>query len=81
MDRRNRLIISVKAARINANKTQEEVAKSLGLSLNAYVRKENGIRRFYIDEIVKISCLFNVDINNFFESQCNEKTQNGEECN
>jgi len=69
------MTMTVKAARVNAGKTQEEVAAYIGLSTTAYKRKENGQRRFYIDEIVGISILFKMDVINFFESQCRNKTQ------
>ncbi|MFD1887502.1 helix-turn-helix transcriptional regulator [Paenibacillus wenxiniae] len=73
--------ITVKAARVNAGMSQEEVAKHLGLSKNGYTRKENGQSKFYIDEIVSLSDLFNVKLENFFETMCRKKTQEGEkEC-
>lgn len=75
MSTKKQVLISVKAARINAQKTQEEVADFLGLSLNGYKRKENGKRRFYIDEIVALSKLFKISIGNFFEAQCRKRTQ------
>lgn len=67
--------LTVKAARINAGLTQQEVADKLGLYLTAYVRKENGKTRFYVDEVAKLSMLFSVSIENFFETGCHEKTQ------
>jgi len=69
------MLITVKAARINKGLYQQDVADHLGLSLNAYVRKENGLRRFYVDEIAKLSQLFGVSIVNFFEAQCHNKTR------
>lgn len=69
------MIITVKAARVNAGLSQQEVANQLGLSLRAYQRKENGEVRIYADEIVAISILFGVPAQNFFETQCRKKTR------
>lgn len=69
------MLISVKAARVNAKLTQEEVAEKLGLSLNGYKRKENGERRFYVDEIVQLGVILGVKLENFCEVQCRKKTQ------
>ncbi|MPN44964.1 hypothetical protein SDC9_192531 [bioreactor metagenome] len=69
------LIITVKAARINADKSQEDAANSLGISITAYKRKENGLSRFYVDEIAVLSRLFKVNMTNFFEAQCHKKTR------
>jgi len=63
-------------ARIHAGITQEQAARHLGLSLNGYVKKENGKSRFYVDEIVALSELFGVDYQVFFKSLCRKKTQN-----
>lgn len=71
----NELTISIKAARVNANKTQQEVADMLGLSVQSYRKKEKGDRKFYIDEVVKLSAFFGIDFKFFFETQCNKKTQ------
>lgn len=71
------MIISVKAARVNKSLTQEQVAKAVGLSLNGYKRKESGQRRFYADELVRLSELLDVPLLNFFEAGCHNKTQQG----
>lgn len=68
--------ITVKAARVNANMTQKEVADKLNLSLTGYAKKENGNSKFYIDEIVILSDLFGVEYDVFFKSMCRIKTQN-----
>ncbi|NCD00239.1 MAG: XRE family transcriptional regulator [Bacteroidia bacterium] len=62
------MIITVKAARVNAGMSQQEVANALKMSVNTYAKKENGTTKFYVDEIAKISKLFNISIENFFES-------------
>lgn len=38
------------------------------------LEKENGHVRFYLDEVVKLSGLFKVPIENFFEAGCHIKT-------
>lgn len=68
------MMISVKAARVNAEMSQKDVADLLGLSLTGYQRKESGKNRFYADELVVLSKLFNVEIENFFEARCRNKT-------
>lgn len=69
------LKISVKAARVNSGMQAKAAAKELGISLNAYSRKENGHVRFYVDEVVKLSQLFKVPIENFHEAGCLPETQ------
>ena len=71
------MIITVKAARVNAKMSQEVVSKELGLSLNGYKRKESGQRRFYADELAKLSQLFGIPMLIFFEAGCHNKTQEG----
>ncbi|TRY23645.1 helix-turn-helix transcriptional regulator [Brevibacillus sp. LEMMJ03] len=67
--------ITVKAARVNAGMTQEEVAKKLNLSTNGYAKKESGKSRFYIDEIIMLGKLFGVNYENFCEVACHLKTR------
>jgi len=70
--------ISVKAARVNCGLKVKDAAEALNLSVTGYSRKENGHARFYIDEIAKLSHLFNVPFENFFEAECLYKTQDTE---
>ncbi|CAJ1315962.1 helix-turn-helix transcriptional regulator [Paenibacillus nuruki] len=72
------MIITVKAARINKGMTQEEVAHSIGLSLNGYKRKEGGERRFYIDEMFKLSNLFGIEIQNFLKLRVLKRHDKGD---
>lgn len=58
--------ISPKGLRVSAEKTQQEVADYLGLSLTQYQRKENNQVRWYADEIYKLSKLYNVPVSIFF---------------
>ncbi|PAF31899.1 hypothetical protein CHI14_09625 [Paenibacillus sp. 7516] len=67
--------MTVKVARVSCGYLQQEVADFLDLSLTAYVRKENGKSRFYFDEITRISTLFGIPIQNFFDDQCLKKTR------
>lgn len=73
------MLISVKAARVNKELSQQEVANMLNLSLTAYVRKENAKSKFYVDEMVQLSRILEVNIENFFEAQCRKKTQTVDE--
>lgn len=67
--------LTVKAARVIAGYSREDVAKQLHLSVSGYAKKENGKSKFYIDEIVLLSDLFRVDLQNFFEVSCHKKTR------
>lgn len=69
--------ISVKAARVNAKMGQKEVAEVLGLSVTGYQKKENGLSKFYADELALLSQLFDFPMLNFFEAGCRNKTQQG----
>lgn len=68
----------VKSVRVRyTNISQREAAEHLGLSLTAYVRKENDKARFYADELVKLAKLFQVSIDIFFDQGCHNKTHDG----
>lgn len=54
--------ISIKAIRINLEMTQKEMADYLNISLRAYVDKENGVNKFYFDEVKKIAELGKVSL-------------------
>lgn len=43
---------TVEQARILSGHSQESMAKALGLSKNAYINKEKGLSRFYVDEAI-----------------------------
>lgn len=62
--------LKVKAARIHAGITQKEAAQTLNLSLAGYAKKENGKTKFYLDEIIALSNLFGMDINEFYQILC-----------
>lgn len=67
--------LTVKAARINAGKTQDEAADIIGIPLNTYKSKETGRSRFYVDEIAALAKAWNLKVENFFEAECRKKTQ------
>lgn len=67
--------LTIKAARVIAGMSRKQVAERLNLSVTGYAKKENGKSKFYIDEIVVLSDLFKVDLQNFHEVQCLKKTQ------
>lgn len=53
---------SVKSIRINLGLSQKEMADLLGITLRAYIDKENGITKWFWDEIKKISDIGNIEI-------------------
>lgn len=65
--------ITPKGLRVSSGKTQVEVAKHLGLSVTQYKRKENGVTRFYADEIYELSLLYDVPITLFFIEKVSSK--------
>lgn len=46
---------TIEQARKYAGLSQAEIAKELDISLNAYISKEKGITKFYVDEALKFS--------------------------
>lgn len=54
--------LSVKAIRVNIGKTQKEMANLLGISTRKYADKENGLSKWYWDEIKKISEIADIEI-------------------
>ncbi|WP_201009051.1 helix-turn-helix transcriptional regulator [Paenibacillus glycanilyticus] len=70
--------ITVKAARVNSNMKAKDVAVFLKLALVTYSRKENGKSRFYADEIARLSELFKVPYENFFEAACPVRDTKGD---
>lgn len=53
----------VRAVREHVRRTQDDVAKSVGLGLLAYGTKERGHRPFFIHEIIKVAEVLGVEIN------------------
>ena len=69
------MTLTIKAARVIAGLSKKEVADKLNLSVSGYTKKEEGKSKFYIDEVVVLSKLLEIDMNYFFEVQCPKKTQ------
>ena len=59
--------MSVKAMRVNANLTQEEVAKALNITTLSYRNKEKGRIDFKFRELLILCDLFGVSLNDFKE--------------
>lgn len=47
--------------------SQSEMAQKLGLSMNGYWAKENGVRKTTIQEALKIAKILDVDVNAIFK--------------
>ncbi len=60
--------MSVKALRVNAGLTQQEVADKLGINIKTYTSKEAGTIKWWADEYAALAKIFNVDIKVFFSS-------------
>ena len=45
------MLLKLRGKRVEKGYTQEDIANRLGLSLNAYVLKERGVREFKMSEI------------------------------
>lgn len=55
--------LNLKQLRVIKGLSQEEVAKYIGLKKQSYNLSEWGKRKFKVDEVEKMSILFNVPIN------------------
>ena len=53
----------VRTVREHVRRTQDDVAKSVGLGLLAYGTKERGHRPFFIHEIIKVAEVLGVEVN------------------
>lgn len=58
---------SVKKYRDKNNITQEEMAKKLGITQQAYSRKERGERKFFVDEGFILEETLNVPLRELFK--------------
>lgn len=52
----------LKFIRQNANLTQEELAKKINKSKNWVKNNEQGLNRYYFEDLIKVANLCNVDI-------------------
>ena len=57
--------MTVRAMRVNAGLTQEQVAKELKLTTLSYRKKEQGKTEFKFSELIKLCKLFKVELNDF----------------
>ena len=48
--------------RHSANKTQEQMAKEIGKSKNWIKNNEQGLNRYYFEDLIKIANLYDIDI-------------------
>lgn len=44
----------LKAQRVLRNKTQRDCAEAIGCGINTYNQKENGVKSFTVDEVIKL---------------------------
>ena len=54
--------LSIKAIRVNLDKTQDEMANLLNITPRAYADRENGKSRWFFDEILTIAKFANIEI-------------------
>ena len=52
----------LKFIRQNANMTQEELAKAIGKSKNWVKNNEQGLNRYYFEDLIKVANVCNVDV-------------------
>ncbi len=66
--------MSPKTLRVHNGLNQLSVAEYLNLSLSAYQRRENGIVKWYADELYLLSKLYRVNMDIFLIKKCHFKT-------
>ena len=62
-----RQLLKLKAFRVEHQLTQEDMAKTLGISKGNYAKKENGMTFFALEECCQISRLFNAPMRMIFD--------------
>lgn len=71
----------LKAERIAAGLTQEEVAQKMGWNRSTYAKRENGMVSLGADELAKLADIFGIDQNRigiFFKLNVPEREQQKE---
>lgn len=69
--------LELKSLRVKHGLSQKDTAKLLGITVATYNRKENGNRRFTVDEAIKLSKIFNTSIEEiFFTNRVTKKITN-----
>lgn len=58
--------LELKSLRVKHGLSQEDTAKLLGITSSTYNRKENGSRKFYVDEAGKLADIFNTTVEEIF---------------
>lgn len=66
----------LKSLRTSNNINQKEMANKLGMPVNTYCGKENGQRKFTLDEAFEISNILNKDIKDIFFCSNNSQKEN-----
>lgn len=59
-------LAKIRGKRAELKLSQRNVAQILGISITAYVQKENGKRQFTLLEIYKLCDIFNCSFNELF---------------
>ena len=59
--KQNSFLDNIKAERVRAGLTQEELAKKVGISVTSYNLKETGTRQFSVDELMLIANALGTD--------------------
>ena len=67
----------IKSVRLKKGISTEQMAKKMGYKGgNAYFRKENGDRKFSVEDIMKVSMILEIPIQDiFFENKITEKVK------
>lgn len=68
----------IKSVRLKKGISTERMAKMMGYKgSNAYFRKENGDRKFSVEDIMKVSMILEIPIQDiFFDKKITEKVNN-----
>jgi transcriptional regulator with XRE-family HTH domain len=69
----------IKAERLNLRLSQTQIAKDLKISFQTYRRYEKGTNEMPLDIILKISKIFNIDLNNLLETSIKNQNTTGYE--
>lgn len=62
----SKINFELKSLRVKHGLSQEDTAKLLGIAVATYNRKENGNRKFSIDEAGKLAEIFNTTVEEIF---------------
>ena len=67
----------IKGLREHLDMTQEELANAVGIGRDAIIRIEKGSRKISLNELRKISDLFNVDFDELLDAKTDDSTMKG----